>query len=257
MCGNHKKASSELPIEAASGQRQYCQPQTTKPSPAPLVSYKASLKHAAFILPSWKVKTKEGFMRSLLSWSQNHTQKTVNILKIKASCHSLELLEKVKKKKKYVNRTSVTTVYNNWSPCRGEKIAQVNLSSDWLTITNLTETIRRNKHLFPANRTSNFSVNDLPEKQQRNCCKISGGHSKNIKNWSNEFFERKWASTKSLEFIKGTVGLHWKAHLESKCDPNYLSWPKKIMKFILRVLSLFGEWNKTLSWFRRLWKTCT
>lgn len=104
MCGNHKKASSELPIEAASGQRQYCQPQTTKPSPAPLVSYKASLKHAAFILPSWKVKTKEGFMRSLLSWSQNHTQKTVNILKIKASCHSLELLEKVKKKKKKVRK---------------------------------------------------------------------------------------------------------------------------------------------------------
>lgn len=26
-----------------------------------------------------------------------------------------------------------------------------------------------------------------------------------------------------------------------ECDPNYLSRPKKIMKFILRVLSLFGE----------------
>lgn len=97
MCENHKDASSESPMEAASGQRQHCQPQTTKPSPAPLVSYKASLKHAAFMPPSSKVKTKEGFMHSLLSWSQNHTQLTVYILKrYTASCHSLELLEKVR-----------------------------------------------------------------------------------------------------------------------------------------------------------------
>lgn len=138
MCGNHKRASSELPIEAASGQRQHCQLETTKRSPAPLVSHKVSLKQAAFIPPSWKVKSKEGFMRSLLSWSQNHTERTVHILKIKTSCHSLELL---KKAKKYTNRTSVKLVYNNWPPTSEEKTVQVNLSSDWLTITNLTETI--------------------------------------------------------------------------------------------------------------------
>lgn len=60
MCGNHKKASSEWPIEAAARQRQHCQLQTTKPSPAPVVSHKVSLKHAAFIPRSWKVESKEG-----------------------------------------------------------------------------------------------------------------------------------------------------------------------------------------------------
>lgn len=107
MCGNHKKASPELLIEAAPRQRQHCQPQTTKLTPAPLVSHKVALKHAAFIPPSCKVKSKEGFMHSLLSWSQNDTSRTVHP-ESKASCHSLETLKKVKKD---INRTSVKRVY--------------------------------------------------------------------------------------------------------------------------------------------------
>lgn len=78
MCGNHKQASPELPIEAAPRQRQHCWSQTTKLSPAPLVSHKVALKHAAFIPPSCKVKSKEGFMHSLLRWSQNDTSRTVH-----------------------------------------------------------------------------------------------------------------------------------------------------------------------------------